>query len=198
MTEVERALVGVRARGAGEERARRFSERAADLGLVDVAYAIVDSPLGELVVAGTDRGLVRIDYGTETLEITLQQLSVTLSPRVLEVPSRLEAARRQLDEYFDGRRRSFDLPVDLRLVAGFRRRVLDAATGIPFGSVATYREVATRAGNGAAARAAGTALARNPIPIVVPCHRVLRTGGDLGGYAGGLERKRMLLDLESA
>ena len=178
--------------------ARRFAERAADLGLADVAYAVLDSPVGVLVAACTQRGVVRLAYGKDSLEPALEELSSMISPRVLEAPSRLDPVRRQLDEYFDGRRRRFDLPVDLRLVAGFRRRVLAATARIPFGSVSTYREVAGKAGNAAAARAAGTALALNPVPIVVPCHRVLRTGGNMGGYAGGLHRKRFLLELESA
>jgi methylated-DNA-[protein]-cysteine S-methyltransferase len=200
MDSVEERLAGARrdAADSSADAARRFAERAADLGLADVAFAVLDSPLGPLVTASTARGLVWVSYGKDSLEPALEGLGAAVSPRILELPSRLDRVRRQLDEYFEGRRRSFELEVDLRLVAGFRRRVLTATARIPYGAVATYRDMAARAGNAAAARAAGTALAHNPVPIVVPCHRVLRTGGGLGGYGGRLDRKRFLLDLEAA
>ncbi|HWC33089.1 MAG TPA: methylated-DNA--[protein]-cysteine S-methyltransferase, partial [Actinomycetota bacterium] len=176
--------------------AERFVARALDEGLVDVAYAEVDSPLGRLVAAVTPRGLVRLSYADERADDVLQELSSRLSPRVLEAPGRLDAVRRELDEYFDGRRRSFALPLDWRLTRGFGRRILRATARIPYGELATYRRVARTAGNERAVRAAGNALGANPIPIVVPCHRVIRTGGALGGYTGGLDRKRFLLELE--
>jgi methylated-DNA-[protein]-cysteine S-methyltransferase len=170
-------------------------ERAGKEGLVDVAYAVVDSPLGPLTVAGTERGLARVGYGP-TDEV-LERIAARLSPRVLEAPARLDEARRELEEYFEGRRHDFELPLDWSLIReGFGRRVLKATAAIPFGEVSTYRGVATEAGNERAVRAAGNALGANPLPVVVPCHRVLRTGGGLGGYTGGLDRKEHLLRLE--
>jgi len=178
----------------------RLVARAADAGLLDVAYARVDSPVGPLIAARTPRGLVRLAYedfnGGE--EAVVGDLAARLSPRVLEAPARLDDVRRELDEYFAGRRDRFDLPIDFGLVrTDFGRRVLQATAEIPFGQTSTYAGVAGTAGNAAAVRAAGTALGRNPIPIVVPCHRVLRTGGALGQYTGGVERKQHLLELES-
>ena len=174
----------------------RFVQRALAERLVDVAYAPVDSPLGRLLVAATERGLVRVAYETEPSEAVLEELA-RLSPRILEAPPRLDDVRRQLEEYFEGRRARFELPLDLRFAPGFRARVLAAARQIPSGEVRTYRDVATEAGNARAVRAAGSALGANPIPIVVPCHRVVRSDGSLGGYVGGLDRKRFLLDLEA-
>jgi len=174
--------------------ARSIAERAEAEGLLDVAYASVDSPLGPLVVAATPKGLVRVSYGEEGQ--VLDDLAARLSPRVLESPARLDAARRELDEYFDGKRQAFDLPLDWSLTRGFSGRVLRATAGIGFGEISTYAEVASRAGSPRAVRAAGNALGSNPLPVVVPCHRVLRTGGALGGYTGGLERKQFLLGLE--
>ena len=171
-----------------------IAERAEAEGLLDVAYASVDSPLGPLVVAATPKGLVRVSYGDEGR--VLDDLAARLSPRVLESPARLDAARRELDEYFDGKREAFDLPLDWSLTRGFSGRVLRATARIGFGEVSTYAEVASRAGSPRAVRAAGNALGSNPMPVVVPCHRVLRTGGALGGYTGGLERKQFLLGLE--
>ncbi|HWV85079.1 MAG TPA: methylated-DNA--[protein]-cysteine S-methyltransferase [Capillimicrobium sp.] len=179
----------------------RLIDRAADAGLLDVAYAAVDSPLGTLVAARTPRGLAVLSYADVNggVDAVAEQLATRLSPRVLEAPARLDDVRRELDEYFAGRRTRFDLPLDLGLVrTDFGRRVLRAATAIPFGETRTYRDVAAGAGNERAIRAAGTALGRNPIPIVVPCHRVLRSGGGLGGYTGGLERKAALLSIEGA
>ncbi|HEX2030367.1 MAG TPA: methylated-DNA--[protein]-cysteine S-methyltransferase [Actinomycetota bacterium] len=176
----------------------RFAERARRDGLVDVAYASVDSPIGPLLLAATARGVVRLAYPDERTDAVLEHLAAGVSPRVLEAPGALDEARRELDEYFDGRRRRFDVGIDLALVQGFTRRVLRATSRIPFGAVSTYRDVAGRAGSPRASRAAGNALGANPIPIVVPCHRVVHSGGGLGGYTGGLERKRFLLALEGA
>ncbi len=174
-----------------------FVSRAAGERLLDVAYATLDSPLGELLVASTPRGLVRVAYLDVTPEgVVLAELAGRVSPRVLRGGSPLEQARRQLDAYLEGRRRSFDLPLDWALTGDFARRVLAVTSRIPFGQVSTYGTVAGQIGSPRAARAAGNALARNPIPIVVPCHRVLRGGGGVGGYAGGSERKRTLLALE--
>jgi methylated-DNA-[protein]-cysteine S-methyltransferase len=176
---------------------RRIAERAAGEELLDVAYATVDSPLGRLVVAATPRGLVRLAYAESQSDAgVLEELARKVSPRVLEAPARLDAARRELDEYFEGRRTEFDLPLDWELTRGFTSRVLQATARIAFGSTSTYADVATQAGSPRAVRAAGNALGANPLPVVVPCHRVLRTGGGIGGYTGGLERKEYLLRLE--
>ncbi len=174
------------------------SAAAAAAGLLDVAYATLDSPVGTLLVAVTDRGLVRLAYlnGGEEETDVLEQLASSVSPRVLAAPRRLDEPRRELDQYFAGRRRQFELPLDWRLTRGFSRRVLEATARIPYGDTATYKQVATEAGNGRAYRAAGNALGSNPIPIIVPCHRILHSGGGLGGYTGGLERKRVLLAVE--
>jgi methylated-DNA-[protein]-cysteine S-methyltransferase len=174
-------------------------ERAEAEGLVDVAYTSVDSPLGPLVVAATPRGLVRVSY-TEFRgeEGVLEELARRVSPRVLEAPARLDPVRRELDEYFEGQRQGFDVPIDWSYLAGFTREVLRATARIGFGQVSTYAGVAAEAGSPRAVRAAGNALGANPMPVVVPCHRVLRTGGTLGGYTGGLERKEFLLRLEGA
>lgn len=185
-----------------EERSRRaaasLADRAAEAGLLDVGYALVDSPFGPLTVAATRRGLVRVAYPGPSLQEVLEDLARAVSPRVLEAPALLDGARRELEEYFEGRRRRFETEIDLSLTRGFTRRVLRAAARIPFGAVSTYREVAAGAGNPRAYRAAGNALGANPIPIVVPCHRVVHAGGGLGGYTGGLERKEFLLKLEGA
>jgi len=171
---------------------------AADRGLLDVAYAVYDSPLGTLLLATTPRGLVSIAYTDAGVDAEIEKLARRLSPRVLSVPRRLDEPRRELDEYFEGRRRSFELQLDRRLTQGFVRRVLDATARIPYGSVSTYGHVAAQAGSPRASRAAGNALGSNPLPIVVPCHRVVRTGGKLGGYGGGPERKQALLVVEGA
>lgn len=175
-----------------------LSAPAAAAGLLDVAYATVDSPVGTLLVAVTERGLVRLAYlnGGEAEADVLEQLASTVSPRVLAAPRRLDEPRRELDQYFAGRRRQFELPLDWRLTRGFGRRVLEATARIPYGETASYKQVATEAGNARAYRAAGNALGSNPIPIIVPCHRILHSGGGLGGYTGGLERKRVLLAVE--
>lgn len=176
-----------------------IAERAEDEGLLDVAYASVDSPLGSLTVAATPRGLVRVSYDEfRERDRTLEELAERVSPRVLELPAKLDPIRRELDEYFDGRRTAFDVPVDWALTRGFAREVLRATAGIGFGDTGTYASVAAEAGSPRAVRAAGNALGSNPMPVVVPCHRVLRTGGALGGYTGGVERKEFLLRLEGA
>ncbi len=188
-----RAALGVTSPPLGE------LERAADdAGLVDVAYGIVDSPLGKLLVATTDKGLVRISYHYEAEDFVLEELARRISPRVLEAPRRVGPVARELDQYFAGRRKAFDFPLDWSLVGPYARKVLRATARIPFGKVSTYRVVARKAGNAAGSRAAGNALGSNPIPIVVPCHRVLRSDGTLGGYTGGLDKKELLLRLEGA
>ena len=172
------------------------TERAEREGLVDVAYTTVDSPMGELLLAATPIGLARVAYPINGHDAVLADLARRLSPRVLEAPARLDRARRELDEYFEGRRREFELTLDLSLTKGFSRRVLDATAAIGFGEQLSYRDVARAAGSERAVRAAGNALGANPVPVVVPCHRVLRSGGGLGGYTGGLDNKRFLLGLE--
>ena len=181
--------------------AARASERAAAaaraLGLTDVSYAFEPSPVGDLLVAVTPRGLIRIAYNAEERsDQILEELARRVSPRVVEAPAALDPVRRELDEYFEGKRTSFDIAVDWRLHDGFGRRVLKATARIPFGKVLTYAEVAAKAGSPRGSRAAGNALGSNRIPIVVPCHRVVRSGGKLGGYTGGVERKEYLLELE--
>ena len=176
---------------------RRFAEAAAEAGSLDVAYAVEPSPVGTLFLAASRRGLLEVGYHADDFDEYVEEIARRVSPRVMRAPGRLDDVRRQLEEYFAGRRRRFEVPVDWSLArAGFGRRVLRATAGIPYGDTLTYRDVARRAGNVAAVRAAGNALGANPVPIVVPCHRVVRTGGALGGYGGGVERKRFLLDLE--
>ena len=178
------------------ELAAGFETAARSRGLVDVAYSFVGSPFGDLLVAMTKQGLIRIDYPNHDFDESLEELAAKVSPRVLESARSTERVRRELEEYFERKRRSFTVDVDLSLVHGFTRKVLEQAARIPFGAVSTYREMATRAGSPRAVRAAGNALGSNPIPIVVPCHRVVRTGGGLGGYTGGIDRKVTLLRLE--
>ena len=177
---------------------RELAARAAERGVLDVAYSWVDSPLGRLTVAATPRGLVRVAYPSRPLDVVLEELAGRVSPRILEAPARLDAVRRELEEYFEGRRRRFELPLDWSLTRGFVRRVLQVTARIRFGDLRNYAEVAAGAGSPRAVRAAGNALGANPIPVVVPCHRVIRTGGALGGYTGGLERKEFLLSLEGS
>jgi methylated-DNA-[protein]-cysteine S-methyltransferase len=173
-------------------------------GLIDVAYASVDSPFGRLLVARTDRGVVRLKLpggrdGQISDDETLEALATFVSPRVLEAPSRLDEERRELEEYLEGKRDHFDVPVDWSLTSpGFRSRALHAVARIPYGKTKTYGEIAKSAGNPRAFRAAGTACGRNPIPLIVPCHRVVQSGGGVGNYGGGPEMKRALLDLEGA
>jgi methylated-DNA-[protein]-cysteine S-methyltransferase len=176
------------------EAAARFSTTAP----ADVHYARIDTPAGRLVAARTSRGLARLAYEDFNggLDAVLEGLADRLSPRILEGPARLDDVRRELDEYFEHRRTAFDVPIDWALVGPFGRRVLRATAAIPFGSTSTYGAVAAAAGSPGGSRAAGNALGANPIPIVVPCHRVLRAGGGLGGYTGGVHRKELLLATE--
>jgi methylated-DNA-[protein]-cysteine S-methyltransferase len=176
---------------------KRFRAAAANEGLLDVAYDIVSSPLGELLVGISDRGLCVISYEPEP-ERDLEQLARRFGSRVLRSPQPVQKAARQLDEYFEGKRRRFDLDVDLRLARDFGRTVLQELAQVPFGEVTTYGALAARAGKPNAARAVGTIMNRNPVPIVLPCHRVVGANGSLVGYAGGLERKQALLRLEGA
>jgi methylated-DNA-[protein]-cysteine S-methyltransferase len=180
------------------EAARGLPDLAEARDLLDVGYASMDGPLGRILLAATPRGLVRVAYSSEGEDEVIAELARSLSPRVLEAPRRLDPARRQLDEYFAGRRRRFELPLDWSLIRGFGRRVLEATVRIPYGAMSTYIRVAAEAGNQRASRAAGNALGANPMPIVIPCHRVVRSGGGLGGYTGGLDIKRRLLNLEGA
>jgi len=174
----------------------RLAERAAQERLLDVAYATMDSPFGPLLLATTPRGLIRVGLPNQDADQLLDDLAHRVSPRVLEAPIQLDEARRELDLYFEGKLTEFDLPLDWRLSRDFRRRVLRAIARIPYGQTRSYTEMARRAGNERAVRAAGTACGSNPLPLVVPCHRVLRTGGALGGYGGGLPMKEGLLRLE--
>jgi methylated-DNA-[protein]-cysteine S-methyltransferase len=189
--DLDRAVQGVLARAERD-------------GLIDVAYAAVDSPFGELLVARTDRGVVRLALPTErgrqrSRDEVLEDLAAVVSPRVLESPERLDEERRELEDYFEGKRQRFDVPVDWSLTTpGFRNRALHAVTRIPYGRTRTYAEIAKAAGNPRAFRAAGTACGHNPIPLIVPCHRVVQSGGGIGNYGGGPEMKRALLDLEGA
>jgi methylated-DNA-[protein]-cysteine S-methyltransferase len=195
--ETERALRAALQSGRDAVAPPSIIDAAAAAGLLDVAYARLDSPVGTLVLASTPHGLARLAYvddGEE--EAIMDDIAARLSPRMLAAPRRLDAPRRELDEYFAGRRRAFDLALDLSLLSDFTRRVLSATAAIPYGEVATYREVATAAGSPRGFRAAGNALGSNPLPIVLPCHRVLHSGGGLGGYTGGLDRKRTLLSIE--
>jgi methylated-DNA-[protein]-cysteine S-methyltransferase len=176
----------------------RLSAAAERAGILDVAYRTLDTPVGPLLLAATEAGLVRVAYTREGHERVLEQLATRVSPRVLLAPRRLEPAAREIEEYFAGRRRTFDLPLDLRLASGFRRAVLDHLPEIGYGTTASYAAVAAAAGSPRAVRAVGTACATNPLPVVVPCHRVVRSDGTLGQYAGGVEAKRALLDLEAA
>jgi len=199
LEDVLRRAANVPAAAPAEAAARRFADAAVASGAADISYAIEPSPLGELFVATTPRGLMQIHYEPVDVAEQLALLAGKVSPRILEAPGRLDEVRRQLDEYFAGRRREFELPLDWSLTRqGFGRRVLESTARIPYGEARSYRDVATQAGSPKAVRAAGNALGANPIPIVVPCHRVLRTGGALGGYGGGVERKRRLLALVGA
>jgi methylated-DNA-[protein]-cysteine S-methyltransferase len=164
--------------------------------LVDVAWAVQDTPIGPLTLAATAEGLVRVGFGGE--DRVLDELAAEVSPRVVRLPARLDDVRRQLDEYFEGRRRRFEVRLDRRLSHGYRREVLEALSEVPYGETVSYKDLAVRTGNPGASRAVGGAMATNPIPIVVPCHRVLRSGGALGGYGGGIDVKVWLLRLEGA
>jgi methylated-DNA-[protein]-cysteine S-methyltransferase len=176
----------------------RLAAAAQDEGILDVAYRTVDSPVGLLLLAATEAGLVRVAFASESHDSVLQSLSDRISPRILNAPARLDTVSRELDEYFAGQRQGFDVPLDWRLSAGFRSTVLHHLPEIGYGHTATYAAVAQLAGNPKAVRAVGSACATNPLPVVVPCHRVVRSDGSVGGYLGGVEAKRILLTLESA
>ncbi|HYJ22225.1 MAG TPA: methylated-DNA--[protein]-cysteine S-methyltransferase [Solirubrobacterales bacterium] len=174
----------------------QLAERASAEGLLDVAYTTTDSPFGPLLLASTPKGLVRVGLPNQDADELLVDLATRVSPRVLEAPARLEETRRELDLYFEGRLTEFELPLDWQLSKDFRRKVLREIARIPYGQTRNYTQMARGAGNERAVRAAGTACGTNPIPLVVPCHRVLRSGGALGGYGGGLPMKEELLRLE--
>jgi methylated-DNA-[protein]-cysteine S-methyltransferase len=176
---------------------RRFREAATTLGLVDLGFDLVQTPIGQLLVGASDRGLAAISYETDPEE-SLDCLARIAGPRVLRSPRSVDAARRELDEYFAGKRRSFDLALDLRALPPFTVSVLGELARVPYGETTTYGALARRVGHPKAARAVGTVMNRNRIPIVLPCHRVVGSTGDLTGYAGGLDRKRTLLELEGA
>jgi methylated-DNA-[protein]-cysteine S-methyltransferase len=175
-----------------------LARRAAEEDLLDVAYRDLDTPLGRLLLASTPAGLVRVAFPVEDTEAVLASLAAQVSPRVLRAPARLDAVARELDEYFEGRRHAFDVPVDLQLAHGFRRAVLERLVDVPYAGTVSYAELAARAGSPRAVRAVGTACALNPVPLVVPCHRVVRSDGTPGSYRGGPEAKRRLLALEAA
>jgi methylated-DNA-[protein]-cysteine S-methyltransferase len=175
----------------------RLVAAAAREGILDVAYRTLDTPVGRLLLAATEAGLVRVAYPNQGHEAALAQLAAAVSPRVLHAPDRLDAVARQLEEYFAHRRRTFDVSLDLRLSTGFRRGVLAHLPRIPYGATESYAQVAAAAGNPGAVRAVGSACATNPVPIVVPCHRVVRSDGSPGGYAGGPDAKLTLLTLEA-
>lgn len=180
---------------------RRLHERLAAAahaeGLLDVAYRTVDTPVGPLLLAATEQGLVRVAYENEDHEAVLARIAAEISPRILAAPARLDTAAREMDEYFAHRREVFDLPLDFRLARGFRREVLTHLPGIGYGATASYAAIAAAAGRPKAVRAAGTACATNPLPVVVPCHRVVRSDGSVGQYVGGTDAKRALLALEA-
>lgn len=175
----------------------RLAVAAADAGLLDIAYRTVDSPVGTLLLAATTDGLMRVAFDCEGHDAVLATLSQRVSPRILNAPTRLDPVVRQLDEYFTGRRAAFDVRLDFRLAAGFRRSVLDQLRHIDYGKTASYAQIAAETGNPRAVRAVGTACARNPLPLVVPCHRVVRSDGVAGSYRGGTQAKLTLLALEA-
>ncbi|MFF5212693.1 methylated-DNA--[protein]-cysteine S-methyltransferase [Streptosporangium sp. NPDC000396] len=188
--------------GIDEETLRRLHARLAlaanEAGILDVAYRTLDTPVGTLLLAATEKGLVRVAYDREDHDKVLEELAGSVSPRVLRAPARLDPAAREIEEYFAGRRNLFDLPLDFRLSNGFRRTVLSHLTEIGYGTTASYAAVAAAAGSPKAVRAVGTACATNPLPVVVPCHRVVRSDGSIGQYVGGVEAKKTLLSLEAA
>jgi methylated-DNA-[protein]-cysteine S-methyltransferase len=177
----------------------RLAAAAEAEGILDVAYRTMDTPVGPLLLAATEQGLVRVAYPNQGHDAVLQALADRVSPRVLHAPGRLDPVARQLDDYFAGRRQRFDVPLDWRLSTGFRSTVLHhLAIDVDYGHTASYAALAALAGNPKAVRAVGTACATNPLPVVVPCHRVVRSDGAIGNYAGGVEAKRTLLELEAA
>jgi len=199
----ERALAEALARGApGDDRLTAANAalvaRAEDEGLVDVAYAGVDSPYGELFLAATERGMIAVGLPNREPDTLLERIAERVSPRIFEAPARLDGPRRELDAYFEGKLHDFSTPVDWSLTRGFTDRALHVVASIPYGNTLSYTEVADRAGNRRASRAAGTACATNPIPLIVPCHRVLPASGVPGNYGGGPEMKRSLLEMEGS
>ena len=172
--------------------------RATDDDLLDVSYRTMESPFGSLLLAATPEGLVRVAFDREDHDSVLERLATQISPRILRAPGRLDIVATQLDEYFAGRRREFDIPIDLQLAHGFRRTVLQHLRDIAYGTTASYAFVAVASGSPAAVRAVGSACAHNPLPVVVPCHRVVRSDGSIGQYLGGTEMKHALLALEAA
>ena len=203
MSQTEAIEAQLRGRGDAAERAaelaRLFAERAAASGDAEVAFATLDTPVGRTSVAATPRGIVSVGLPNQDLDDFVERLASQISPRVVEAPAKLDEARRELAEFFQGERREFDMALDWTLVpGGFYRKVLDATSRLPYGTVRTYGEIARSAGNPKAHRAAGTALGSNPLPIVVPCHRIVRAGSDPGNYGGGPELKRWLLELEGS
>jgi methylated-DNA-[protein]-cysteine S-methyltransferase len=183
--------------GSFEGEHDRLVERAERQGLLDVSYRTIDSPLGPLLLAATEEGLVRVAFSGEDHDSVLSRLAADISPRILRTPRRLDRVARQLDEYFAGKRRGFTVPVDLQLARGFRRSVLLHLREIPYGKTQSYTAVAKAAGNPSAVRAAASACSHNPLPLVVPCHRVVRSDGSFGEYLGGPEAKRALLSMEA-
>jgi methylated-DNA-[protein]-cysteine S-methyltransferase len=175
----------------------RLAARAEQEGLLDIAYRAIDAPVGRLLLAATDQGLLRVAYEREDHDRVLERLAKLISPRIMRAPRRLDPAVRQIDEYFAAERTNFDLPLDLRLSHGFRREVLARLSQIRYGTTESYRQVAQATGHPQAVRAVGSACATNPLPVVIPCHRVVRSDGSLGGYLGGLDAKRILLTLEA-
>jgi methylated-DNA-[protein]-cysteine S-methyltransferase len=201
--QLEQALRNSAVGGDLDRAVERVLAEADRDGLIDVAYASVDSPFGELLIAATDRGVVKLALPSHggvhlTEEEILEQLAERVSPRVLKSPKRLDPVRRELDQYFEGKLRDFESPVDWRLSHGFTDKVLHAVARIPYGETRSYGEVAKRAGNPRAFRAAGTACGANPVPLIVPCHRVVQSSGKPGNYGGGPEMKRSLLELEGS
>ena len=184
--------------GDDEQRLRsRLVDEAERDGVLDVSYRTIDSPVGSLLLAATAEGLVRIAFDREDHDVVLARLATEISPRILRAPHRLDGAATQLDEYFGGRRRTFDVPIDLQLAHGFRRTVLTHLRDIAYGETASYAMVAEASGSPAAVRAVGSACANNPLPLVVPCHRVVRSDGSIGQYLGGTEAKQALLAMEA-
>jgi methylated-DNA-[protein]-cysteine S-methyltransferase len=203
MSDLDAIEAKLRGQGDAEESslelARRFAEAAAASGDAEVAFATLDTPVGRTSVAATPRGIVSVGLPNHPLDDFVERLATQISPRVVEAPGKLDLARRELSEFFEGDRRDFDLALDWTLVpGGFYRKVLDATAKLGYGEVMTYGEIARSAGNPRAHRAAGTALGANPLPIVVPCHRIVRAGKDPGNYGGGPELKRWLLELEGS
>jgi methylated-DNA-[protein]-cysteine S-methyltransferase len=177
--------------------AKRVAERAAAEGRADLYYETIASPLGDLLLVASRHGLAQLHYADDDVDATLEELAVARSPRIVRSAGATDPWRRELEQYFAGRRRTFEAPLDWQAITGFRRRVLRATAAVGYGDSASYKAIASVAGSPRGARAAGNALGSNPLPIVIPCHRVLHAGGGLGGYTGGLKRKQLLLALEA-